>query len=152
MISQSFFMMSRNALVSTPDKNKFEEEKVETAAKILVVDDEEDIRVFMKKYLEFEGYTVYEASDSRNILELCHTNQIQLMVTDILMAERDGLEGINQVHQKFPNIKILAISGGGKIKASLYLQMAKRLGASQVLEKPFAPKVFLQVVQQLLSS
>ena len=120
-------------------------------AKIYVFDDELSILLMIKKMLEKAGYDVDIALNGREGMELFKKNVPDLLVTDIIMPEREGLETIFALRSKYPKLKIIAISGGGRISPSGYLPGAKLLGADMVFEKPLDQKEFLQAVSLLLN-
>lgn len=120
-------------------------------AKILVFDDEPSILLMIKKILEKAGHEVEVALNGREGLELFEKNKPDLLVTDIIMPEKEGLETIFELRRKHPDLKIIAISGGGRIGPDGYLPGAKLLGANITFSKPLVPKEFLQAVTKLLS-
>lgn len=119
-------------------------------AKIYVFDDEESILMMLKKMLEREGHEIQTATNGKEGIELFEKGKPDLLITDIIMPEKEGLETILQLRKKFPDLKIIAISGGGRIGPDEYLPVAKLLGASAVFQKPLIPKEFLQTVANLL--
>ena len=119
-------------------------------AKIYVFDDEPSILLMIKKMLEKAGYEVDVALNGKEGMELFKKNVPDLLITDIIMPEKEGLETILELRRKYPELKIIAISGGGRISPSGYLPGAKLLGADMVFEKPLVPKEFLQAVALLL--
>jgi DNA-binding response OmpR family regulator len=120
-------------------------------AKIYVFDDEPSILLMIKKMLEKAGYEVDIALNGKEGMELFKKNVPDLLITDIIMPEKEGLETILELRNKFPELKIIAISGGGRISPSGYLPGAKLLGANMVFEKPLVQKEFLQAVSLLLN-
>ncbi len=120
-------------------------------AKILVFDDEPSILLMIKKILEKAGHEVEVALNGREGLELFEKNKPDLLVTDIIMPEKEGLETIFELRRKHPDLKIIAISGGGRIGPDGYLPGAKLLGANITFSKPLVPREFLQAVTKLLS-
>ena len=119
--------------------------------RILVIDDEEPIRKLLEKMLENEGYEVDTAEDGNNGLRCIHNELPDLVICDIVMPGKEGLETISEIKSKYPSIKIIAISGGGKIDAKDYLLMAKGMGASKTISKPFRYQQVLDTVAELLS-
>ena len=119
--------------------------------RILVIDDEKSILNLLRKLLENENVIVDTATNGAKGLELLNDNPPDLVISDIVMPEKEGLETINEIKKKWPNIKIIAMSGGGKINSQDYLLLAKRMGASKTLTKPFGTKEMLDSVQELLS-
>ena len=120
-------------------------------AKIYVFDDEPSILLMIKKMLEKAGHEVEIALNGREGMELFKKNVPDLLVTDIIMPEMEGLETIFALRSKYPKLKIIAISGGGRISPSGYLPGAKLLWADLVFEKPLVQKEFLQAVSFLLN-
>jgi DNA-binding response OmpR family regulator len=119
-------------------------------AKILVLDDEAAIVLMIKKMLEKAGHDVDMALNGRDGMILFEQNKPDLLITDIIMPEKEGLETIFELRQKYPDLKIIAISGGGRISPEGYLPGAKLLGADMVFPKPLDQKEFMQAVDTLL--
>jgi CheY-like chemotaxis protein len=119
-------------------------------AKILVFDDEPSILLMLKKMLEKAGHDVDVALNGREGLEMFEKNKPDLLITDIIMPEKEGLETIFELRRKYPDLKIIAISGGGRIGPDGYLPGAKLLGANAAFSKPLVPREFLQTVSSLL--
>ncbi len=120
-------------------------------ATIYVFDDEPSILLMIKKMLEKAGYDVSIALNGREGMELFNTKIPDLLITDILMPEKEGLETIMELRKKFPELKIIAISGGGRFGPEGYLPGAKLLGADIVFQKPLIQKEFLQAISSLLN-
>ena len=121
--------------------------RAECRGKILVVDDDEQIRSFVASLLEAEGYTVVQAANGREAQARCGETAFDLLITDLVMPEQEGLETIHAIRGRQPSLPIMAISGafGGA-----YLELARKLGASAVLHKPFEPCHMLREVHQLV--
>ncbi len=120
--------------------------------RILVIDDEESVRFVVKEMLEFEGYEVTTASNGKVGLQLFRKKPTDLIITDIFMPEMEGLETIRELHRDFPQLKIIAMSGGGESGMLSFLSFAKRFGALRTLRKPFSREELLEVVKELLAS
>lgn len=120
--------------------------------RILIIDDDQHILLMLKKMLEKAGYEVDLASHGVDGLELFQKIQADLVITDIIMPEKEGLETIREMKRMRSDLKIIAMSGGGKISAENYLETAKIFGASLVLEKPFSQKTMVDAVIELLGS
>lgn len=105
-------------------------------ATILVIDDEEIIRVLLRSALEGEGYEVTEAANGREGLDLYRRKPSNLVITDILMPEMSGLDMLLELTREFLNAKVIAVSGAGEEKN--VLDVAKLLGARQTFKKPFS--------------
>lgn len=118
---------------------------------ILIVDDEEQIRTALKHMLEKEGYTVREASNGDVALRLHREKQADLIVTDIIMPEKEGLGTILELKNEFPGAKIFAMSGGGKNSPEQYLRMAKGFGVDKIFVKPFSREELVSAVKEILS-
>jgi len=117
---------------------------------ILVLDDDEMILETISIILKNEGYDILTGTNGNEGLKLCGEHKIDLVITDIVMPDKEGLETIGDLRRRFPGIKIIAISGGGRIGPKNYLQLAEKLGAQKTLEKPFTKKDILLAVQEVL--
>jgi PAS domain S-box-containing protein len=117
------------------------------AARILVVDDERGVRTFLQKALADAGYTVLVAEDGGQALKMVRAQRFDLVVTDLVMPEKEGIEIIRSMHKELPDLKIIAMSGafGGG-----FLEVAKRLGANSTLAKPVAPEQLIAAVRGVL--
>ena len=113
-------------------------------ASVLVVDDEVPILQLLRKTLEGAGYKVWEALTGNEGLRQVCAQPINVVITDILMSDMDGLEMIGELHRNFPKIRIIAISGGSKYLD--YCSVAKMLGAHETLNKPFELQELLDAV------
>lgn len=122
------------------------------AAQILLVDDEDMVRMQIRSSLELEGHQVREASNGREAIDMLNGYKPDLMITDILMPEKEGIETIMEVRQKYADIKIIAISSGVRTENMDFLKIAKRLGADLALPKPFGRQQLLTLVNQLLGA
>jgi PAS domain S-box-containing protein len=114
---------------------------------ILVVDDEPGVRAFLRQVLEPEGYRVFEAADGGEALDCCRREQVDLILMDLVMPDKEGLETIQELRRSFPQIRVIAMSGapGGAI----YLEAARHLGADNILAKPIDVPNLLQLVRRL---
>jgi DNA-binding response OmpR family regulator len=119
-------------------------------SKILVLDDEPSILLMIKKMLEKAGYEVIVASNGKEGMRLFERDKPDMVITDIIMPEKEGLETIFELRRMHPDLKIIAISGGGRISPDGYLPGAKLLGANMVFQKPLVQKEFLSAVASLL--
>ncbi|MFA5903901.1 MAG: response regulator [Desulfobacula sp.] len=118
--------------------------------KILVIDDEAAIRVLLAKILDREGFFVITASDGKEGMKLFNKEPADLVVTDLIMPEKEGVEIIIELRKEYPGVPVIAISGGGRNSPESYLNMAKLLGAYAVLEKPVQKETFLEEVRKAL--
>ena len=119
---------------------------------ILVVDDNDQIRHLIRESLEQSGYHVTEARDGKEALQQYRLAQADVVIVDIFMPDQDGLETTATLRREFPNVKVIAITGGGDMSGILnFLDVAKMLGAHSTLQKPFEMKALLDTVQAELS-
>lgn len=110
-----------------------------TSPRVLIVDDHEDLRVMLKRALEDRGYHAQIAEDGSVAMKTLRCQPFDVVVTDLVMPEKEGIETIMLVRKQYPHIRILAISGGHQTRnAAPYLELAARLGAHDTLEKPFS--------------
>ena len=114
--------------------------------KILLVEDEERIRSLLKEVLESEGYEVQEVSSGKEALQSHARSPPDLILTDIVMPDTEGIEMIIKIRKSDPNVKIVAMSGGD------YLAMARKLGADCTLTKPFSNQALLDAVKATLEN
>jgi two-component system chemotaxis response regulator CheY len=115
---------------------------------ILVVDDEDQVRRLVRETLEQAGYLVMEARDGKEALQQHRLAPADLVIMDILMPDQDGLETIAALRREFPDVKVIAITGGSDMIGILnFLDVAKMLGAHSALQKPFEMKTLLDTVQ-----
>jgi len=119
-------------------------------ARVLIVDDDEQVRTVFRKALESGGYQVTEAPNGRIGARLYRERPSDLVIMDLIMPEQEGLETITALRRDFPDVKIIAISGGGRGTAADYLSVARKLGAMLALEKPITPGALLHEVDQVL--
>jgi DNA-binding response OmpR family regulator len=119
--------------------------------RILIIDDDRELVQTIREFLLDEGFTVEIACNGRDGIRLQNSSPFDLIITDIVMPEEDGLEVIMWVKKTYPNTKLIAISGGGYFDSRDYLLMAKELGASIVLCKPFEIKSLTSGVKRLLN-
>ncbi len=113
---------------------------------ILIADDEPVFRSVIRGYLVSAGHAVTCAVDGGEATKLLAERQFDLLISDILMPVRDGLELILSARRLYPNLPIIAMSGGGSISAELYLSMAKNFNVKGVLAKPFTGEDLLSAI------
>ncbi len=118
--------------------------------RILIIDDDTHVLSTLRKMLEREGYEVVEASDGKKGLRLYRENPTDLIITDLIMPEKEGLETIIELRQNFPDTRIIAMSGGGQDVPGNSLSTAKILGANYTFEKPINREQLLNAVRDLL--
>ncbi len=120
-------------------------------AKILVIDDDDIVNDMIVQLLSEAGYDAEGVQNGDRGLKLVESKSFDMIVTDIVMPEKEGLETILEIRKKNKSVPIIAISGGGKINAEEYLLVAKGLGAKYTFKKPFDNKIFLDAVRACLS-
>lgn len=120
--------------------------------RILIVDDNEDFSAALGAAFTRAGYEVGRAPDGKQGLMLFRESKFDLVLSDILMPETDGLELIFALRKTDPNIPIIAMSGGGHGSAEHYLHVADVSGASAVIRKPFSPGDLIELVQTQLAA
>jgi CheY-like chemotaxis protein len=126
--------------------------EVDPMPRILVVDDDAALRKLLVHALEHAGYSVLSAENGDEAEAHFQGVYIDLVVTDLVMPQRDGLETIMMVKHLRPDTKIVAMSGGGLHLKSNYLSAARAFGADETLTKPFRLREFLNVVSGLLQA
>ena len=119
-------------------------------ATILIIDDEKAILGFLKERLMDEGFNVLTASDGKEGMNLFNDNQVDLVITDIIMPDKDGFGTIIDLKRICPDIKIIAMSGGGRGQPEYYLDTAKCFKAEYTFEKPFKTSELVEAVNKLL--
>jgi DNA-binding response OmpR family regulator len=119
--------------------------------RILVVDDDAAVRDSIAMVLDGMGFQVDQADQGASGLRLLRANEPDLVITDILMPQKQGIEMIREIRAVLPQTPIIAISGGAEPETD-YLGMAQSFGASAILAKPFDPTVLLELVNRLLSA
>lgn len=119
------------------------------SSRILLVDDDDSLRLALRRALEMEGHTVVEASNGKRALERLHATAVDLVITDIIMPDCEGLELTLKLHKTHPHLPIIAISGGGNWTPEFHLKLARHAGAAHVLAKPFAVEELLEKIRVL---
>ena len=119
-------------------------------ARILVIDDEADIRGLLREVLEGVGHQVIEAADGRLGRDLYRLAPTDVVISDIVMPSQEGIETIMQLRAEFPSLRVIAISGGGALHTPAYLEAASLSGADRTFAKPFDPQEVLRAVHDLL--
>ena len=129
-------------------------------AKIIVIDDEEDIRIVLKQVLERAGYEVAVAESGKEGLKLMEEGGADLVITDVIMPGMDGVSLTREIREKFRDTRILVISGGGNvapksyepgaISTTAFLSSAKNAGADQTMTKPFDREELMRIIGELL--
>ncbi len=118
--------------------------------RILIIDDDAQIRMMLSMTFEDAGYKVENAPDGKTGINLYKQKPADIVITDLIMPEKEGIETILELRQGFPDAKIIAISGGGKGFPGTYLDLAERLGAQLTFSKPFDVRDLLMAVKKIL--
>jgi YesN/AraC family two-component response regulator len=119
---------------------------------ILLVDDEDLLREGVREILEMADYSVIEASDGLQALQLFAVSDVDLVITDVVMPNMDGVDFVTKLRETFPLVPILTISGGSRVVSARFgLDSALLSGANASLTKPFNAKQLLETVAQLLA-
>jgi len=124
-------------------------------ARILVVDDDALVRATIRLTLERAKHAVIEAGDGRSALAAvaaAGAEPVDLVVTDVIMPELDGIGLVTELRKSYPSLRIVAVSGGGRTGNLDYLRMAKALGAHAILPKPFTPEQLVAAVDAALQA
>ncbi len=119
------------------------------SGRLLLVDDDEVLRVVQSDFLRRFGYDVHVAEDGRAAMNYLAAQAVDLVITDMVMPGSDGVEVIRHIRKTYPQLKIIAISGGGATKRELLLDIARVLGVAKTLEKPFTMTALLQAVREV---
>lgn len=118
---------------------------------ILIIDDDPQILSLLARSSERAGFNAVTAADGREGQRRLEEQPFDLVITDLIMPEKEGMETISHIRRHFPGLKIIAISGGGRIGPESYLPAALELGADQAFSKPFAVDELMTAVRNLLA-
>ena len=119
-------------------------------ANILIIDDESEVRYAIRAVLEDIGHTVAEAGTGTEGLERFQDGKYDLVICDIIMPDKEGIETIVEIRQIEPDQRIVAISGGGRIKKEDYLAVAAAVGATHTISKAFDAETLTEMVTRIL--
>jgi len=119
-------------------------------ARILIIDDDDALRSVIAQNLTLAGHTVLQAGDGNQGIALAKAEQVDLVLTDLVMPGKEGVETIIELHRENPTLPIIAMSGGMP-RSQMYLQIATKLGARQTLAKPFTPQDLISAIDRVLS-
>ncbi len=119
--------------------------------KILIMDDDEQVLSLLSRSMERAGFAAATAVNGREGQRLLEKQPFDLVITDLIMPEKEGMETISYIKRQFPEMKIIAISGGGRIGPETYLPAALELGADLAFAKPFAMDELMNGVRGLLN-
>lgn len=119
---------------------------------VLVIDDDPGMRSIIRDMLQSADCQVLEAPNGVAGLPMYREHRPQLVITDILMPEKDGVETVRELRKIDPHVPIIAISGGGRAKYTQFLKIAREFGATETLEKPFRRGDLLAAVSRALGT
>jgi DNA-binding response OmpR family regulator len=118
----------------------------QAASAVLVVDDDPVLAGLISRGLSGAGYEVGEAIDGNKALKALETKTYDAVVIDIIMPDREGVETIIEIRERWPGIKIIAMSGGGRMDPDMFLNLASTFGADALLKKPFRLRELLELL------
>jgi len=119
-------------------------------SRILIIEDDNEVREYLESVVSRAGYAVVSACNGKEGMELFKKNPVELVVTDIIMPEKDGIETILELRRAKSDLKVIAISGGGRSEPENYLHSARLLGANRSMKKPFTNEELLDAIANLL--
>jgi DNA-binding response OmpR family regulator len=119
-------------------------------ARILIIDDDDQIRRMLRQMLDRAGYDVDDAENGLRGIRLFRENPFDLVITDLIMPEKEGIEMIMELKAEFPTVKIIAMSGGARMGPDAYLKLADSLGASRTFTKPIPRQELLDAIRDLV--
>ena len=122
---------------------------LEKMARILLVDDDDFVRRPVQMNLQRAGHEVDEASNGKDAVVAYRERPYDVVITDLIMPEQEGLETIMQLRRHDAQVRVIAISGGGRVNATNYLALARSLGAQRTLAKPFTTDELLEAIRQV---
>ncbi len=119
-------------------------------ARILIIEDDNEVREYLESVLSRAGYQVISAGNGKEGVALFRKDPADLVITDIIMPEKDGIETIMDLRRANSNLKVIAISGGGRAEPENYLHSARLLGANRTMKKPFTNQEMIDAIRELL--
>ncbi len=119
--------------------------------RILLIDDDDTLRKIVAKSLVYAGHEVIQAADGKQGMDLIRTSPFDVVITDLIMPEQEGVETIGMLRTEFPGLPVIAISGGA-IHSPLYLEIAAKIGARFVLAKPFHMPELIELVKTAIAA
>lgn len=121
-------------------------------SKILVIDDDREVRLSICTVLEGVGHDVVDCASAKEGMIAAKDNVFDAAIVDLILPDIDGLEIIGEMQKTFPNIKVIAISGGGEILQKSYLPAAEAIGATTSLEKPFEAQMLIDAINNVVAA
>jgi DNA-binding response OmpR family regulator len=120
-------------------------------ARILLIEDDDQLRHVIAQSLAAGGHEAFQAADGRQGLDIFRAGTFDLVLTDLVMPEKEGVETIIELRRENPTLKIVAMSGGMP-RSNFYLGLATHLGAQRTLAKPFTPTELLNAIDETLAA
>lgn len=119
---------------------------------VLLLEDNTDYRELLTEVLTLAGFEVHAAPDGRRVTEILSRCPIDLVITDLAMPERDGIETLTDLHYSHPRLPVIAISGDVPLNTHLYLTIAEKLGAARVFAKPFKMEQLVAAAREAIAA
>ncbi len=119
---------------------------------VLIIEDDEYVQQMLKQTFERSGYEVATASNGRIGIQLFQGKPFDVVITDLIMPEMEGIETISKLRKDNPDVKIIAISGGGRNNSDDYLHLAEKIGATRTFAKPVDRNELLKAVKELITA
>lgn len=119
-------------------------------ARILLIDDDVDFRTMLRRTLQRAGYEVAEAGNGQEALKQLNESSVDLVLTDIIMPDMEGVEIVMHLKRTRPELKVIVMSGGGRLTPDSYLKLALKVGAFRAFSKPFATADLLEAMEAAL--
>ncbi len=119
--------------------------------RILLIDDDDTLRKIVAKSLGYSGHEVIQATDGKQGMDLVRSTEFDVVITDLIMPEQEGVETIAMLRTEYPRLPIIAISGGA-VHSPLYLEIAAKIGARFILAKPFHMPELVELVKVAIDS
>ncbi len=120
--------------------------------RLVVADDDEGFRSLLVELLQNSGYDVHPAANGNEAVARCESIKPAAAIIDLVMPEKEGLETIFEIRRRFPHVRLIAISGGGRGPSDTYLAMARKLGADAAVAKPFCAREILDALRDVVES
>jgi len=121
-------------------------------SRILIIDDDKFVRTSIRAVLECAGHEVSDVGDADSGIDQQRQDPFDVVIVDLVMPQKEGLETIRELKQDFPDLPIVAISGGGVIVKKSFIQAATVFGATTTLEKPFGGEQLLNAIETAMRS
>ena len=121
-------------------------------ANVMIIDDDNQMRSLLREAFLLAGIEAETAADGTEAMRILQSQSFKVVVTDIVMPDMDGFEMIFEMKKNHPGTAIIAISGGGRLNATDYLESARTFGAAAVFQKPLNRKALIAKVQELLTT